>query len=72
MGDLIDLLDKLSEKYKFNKEDINSLGAAIAKMKGHGQGVESESDDEFDSMKESGGQEIPKPQGSQEEMGEAE
>jgi len=72
MGDLIDLLDKLSEKYKFDKEDVNSLGAAIAKMKGQGQGVESESDDEFDSMKESGGQEVPKPQGGQEEMGEAE
>ena len=50
MGDLIDLLDKLSEKYKFDKEDINSLGAAIAKMKGQEQGAESESDDEFDSM----------------------
>lgn len=63
MGDLIDLLDKLSEKYKFDKEDINSLGAAIAKMKGKGKGEESESDGEFDSMKEGGGQE---------EMGEAE
>lgn len=70
MGDLIDLLDKLSEKYKFDKEDINSLGAAIAKMKGSAPAPES--DDEFDSMKEGGGQEIPKPQGSQEEMGEAE
>lgn len=70
MGDLIDLLDKLSEKYKFDKEDINSLGAEIAKMKGSAPAPES--DDEFDSMKEGGGQEIPKPQGSQEEMGEAE
>ena len=70
MGDLIDLLDKLSEKYKFDKEDVNSLGTVIAKMKGSAPAPES--DDEFDSMKEGGGQEVPKPQGGQEEMGEAE
>lgn len=66
MGDLIDLLDNLSEKYKFSKEDVDSLGAVIAKMKGQGRVPELESNGEFDYMEKG------KPQGGQEEMGEAE
>lgn len=38
MGELIDLLDQLAEKYKFDAEEVKALGVAIASLKGKGKG----------------------------------
>lgn len=32
MGDLIDFLDKIATKYKFDKADIKTLGELISKL----------------------------------------
>lgn len=32
MGDLIDFLDKIAAKYKFDKADIKTLGELISKL----------------------------------------
>lgn len=32
MGDLIDFLDKMATKYKFDKADIKTLGELISKL----------------------------------------
>lgn len=32
MGDLIDFLDKIADKYKFDKPDVKTLGELISKL----------------------------------------
>lgn len=44
MGELIDLLDKLADKYKMDAEDIKELGKAIASLKG-GKGAQQPKED---------------------------
>ena len=43
MGELIDLLDKLADKYKMDSEDVKELGKAIASLKG-GKGAQQPAD----------------------------
>lgn len=47
MGDLIDFLDKIATKYKFDKADIKTLGELISKLNTN-KNTMSEDNSEFD------------------------
>ena len=47
MGDLIDFLDTIATKYKFDKADIKTLGELISKLSTN-KNTMNEDDSEFD------------------------
>lgn len=47
MGDLIDFLDKIATKYKFDKADIKTLGELISKLSTN-KNTMNEDNSEFD------------------------
>lgn len=47
MGDLIDFLDKIAAKYKFDKADIKTLGELISKLSTN-KNTMNEDNSEFD------------------------
>ena len=47
MGDLIDFLDKIATKYKFDKADIKTLGELISKLNTN-KNTMNEDNSEFD------------------------